>query len=311
MQYVVIDVEDSKLIEFPSKDDGTLALSSLAALYPGVTGLKYDLNGHTRAVKPANGILYPPENCWGERTYYLVFQKDNTKRKAEDASETSESKTFKVDTESRKVHTDLEVFGLPSKTTDKELRDYFSKFGEVQFAQVKIDPISKESTRFGLIRFANQEVRRRVIWQRHQIDGRWLNIHIPKSEIKKEIEEIVHSAPDEDTLISVLAEKIRFMQNDCVQIEKDLLKVRSERQKAEDNLVKVKARTKMLEKHCALLIEHEDDEKFSEFFDDLASKSNLWKSWPFSTEAEIDNVMEQAVKFAHLRSRSDSFDTDE
>jgi len=62
---------------------------------------------------------------------------ETTKRKADDSIETSESKSSKVDSDSKWVHTDLVVLGLPWKTTDKELRDYFSKFGDLQLAQVR------------------------------------------------------------------------------------------------------------------------------------------------------------------------------
>lgn len=76
MQYVqVTDVEDSEPIEIPSEDDGSLTVSTLAAHYPGATGLKYHLDGHTRAVKLANGKLYPPENGWNELVYYCIFPK--------------------------------------------------------------------------------------------------------------------------------------------------------------------------------------------------------------------------------------------
>ncbi|XKL69142.1 hypothetical protein PGB90_006911 [Kerria lacca] len=182
MQYVqVTDVEDSEPIEIPSEDDGSLTVSTLAAHYPGATGLKYHLDGHTRAVKLANGKLYPPENGWNELVYYCIFPKDNTKRKADDPIETSESKSPKIDNDSKWVHTDLVVLGLPWKTTDKELRDYFSKFGELQLAQVKVDPISKKSKGYGFVRFVDQEVQVRVMLQRHQIDGRWCDVRIPVS----------------------------------------------------------------------------------------------------------------------------------
>ncbi|KAK7586238.1 hypothetical protein V9T40_004114 [Parthenolecanium corni] len=182
MQYIQLtDAEDSETIEVPCEDDGTLTVSSLAAHYPGATGLKYRINGHVRAVKLSNGKLYPPEGGWKDLTYYCIFPKETTKRKADDAIETSESKSTKVDSDSKWVHTDLVVLGLPWKTTDKELRDYFSKFGDLQLAQVKIDPISKKSKGYGFVRFTDKEVQVRVMLQRHQIDGRWCDVRVPVS----------------------------------------------------------------------------------------------------------------------------------
>ena len=165
MQYLQVTAfEDSEVIQFPTADDGTLTVASLAAYYPGAAGLKYRVGGHTRAVKFSNGILHPPENGWGDRIYCCVFPMctyctiilcndfnncthtvsdnfdhlaDNTKTKADEALGTSEPKTSKVDSELKWVHTDLVVLGLPSKTTDEELRDYFSEFGELQLAQVQ------------------------------------------------------------------------------------------------------------------------------------------------------------------------------
>lgn len=71
----VTDADDSDAIEIPSDDDGTLPIETLSAQYPGATGLKYRLEGHTRAVRLTNGVLYPPENGWGDNIYYCIFPK--------------------------------------------------------------------------------------------------------------------------------------------------------------------------------------------------------------------------------------------
>lgn len=73
----VTDVEESEPIEIPTQDDDTLTVAAVAAQYPGATGLKYRLDGHVRAVKLANGKLYPPEGGWSDFLYYCIFPKGN------------------------------------------------------------------------------------------------------------------------------------------------------------------------------------------------------------------------------------------
>ncbi|XP_065217980.1 TAR DNA-binding protein 43-like [Planococcus citri] len=252
MQYVrVINVKDSESqpIRFPCEDNGTLTISSLAAHYPGATALKYPLSkGHNRVVRLVNGILYPPENGWGDRTYHVVIPTYNRKRKADDALETSESKTFKEDT-------DLVVSGLSGETTDEKLRDYFSKFGELQLAQVRIDPISKTSKGFGFIRFADQEAEVRVTLQRHQIDGQWCDVRIPVSKTKKEIEALVALIREPEVLVDVLTIKIRALRNNNRQAFEDSVKERRLRLQAEDNLAIYKARFESFEKAQRILVD--------------------------------------------------------
>lgn len=72
---------------------------------------------------------------WKSQTFvfYMLFFIEN-KRKSDDNLENSTAKTKRIETKLR--CTDLIVLGLPWKTTEQNLREYFETFGEVLMAQV-------------------------------------------------------------------------------------------------------------------------------------------------------------------------------
>lgn len=86
--------------------------------------------------------------------------------------------------------TDLIALGIPWKSTDETMREYFEKFGEVVMCTVKYDSKSGRSKGFGFVRFKNPESQLRVLAQRHNIDGRWCEVQIPNSK-----EGIIKQAP--------------------------------------------------------------------------------------------------------------------
>lgn len=176
----VAEEEGEEPIELPSEDDATLLLTTLAAQFPGACGLKFR-NPETRAwrgVRLNEGRLYPPsETGWGSHIYVSVLPKAE-KRRSDDHREASEAKNKKVD---KNKCSDLIVLGLPWKTTEPELREYFEAIGEVLMAQVKKDAKTGQSKGFGFIRFASYETQMRVLSQRHMIDGRWCDVKIPNS----------------------------------------------------------------------------------------------------------------------------------
>ncbi|XP_014256163.1 TAR DNA-binding protein 43 [Cimex lectularius] len=176
----VAEDEGEEPIELPSEDDGTLLLSTLAAQFPGTCGLKYrnpESKG-IRGVRLSDGRLHPPDEGWGQNIYYCVFPKEN-KRKSDDHLENSTAKTKRMELKTK--CSDLIILGLPWKTTEQQLREYFESFGEVLMAQVKKDPKTGQSKGFGFIRFANHESQIRVMTQRHLIDGRWCDVKVPNS----------------------------------------------------------------------------------------------------------------------------------
>lgn len=76
----VAEDENEEPMEIPSEDDGTVLLSSVAAQFPGACGLRYR-NPETqcmRGVRLLEGVLYAPENDWGNLVYVVNYPKGET-----------------------------------------------------------------------------------------------------------------------------------------------------------------------------------------------------------------------------------------
>jgi len=133
-------------------------------------------------VRLAEGRLYPPvDTGWNTATFVTVLPKgaENTeKRRSEESVDPHGARGRRSE---KNKCSDLIVLGLPWKTTEQELREYFEPFGEVLMAQVKKDIKTGQSKGFGFIRFSCYESQMRVLAQRHMIDGRWCDVKIPNS----------------------------------------------------------------------------------------------------------------------------------
>ncbi|XP_060930328.1 TAR DNA binding protein, like isoform X1 [Limanda limanda] len=174
----VAEEENEEPMEIPSEDDGTVLLSSVAAQFPGACGLRYrnPESQCMRGVRLVEGVLNAPENDWGSLVYVVNYPKDN-KRKMDEIDAAS---AVKVKRGFQKT-SDLIVLGLPWKTSEQDLKDYFTTFGEVIMVQVKRDAKTGNSKGFGFVRFTEYETQTKVIAQRHMIDGRWCDCKLPNS----------------------------------------------------------------------------------------------------------------------------------
>lgn len=73
------------------------------------------------------------------------------------------------DEDSRKLF----VGGLSWETTAKDLREYFSKFGEVEHCNLKTDPVTKRSRGFGFVLFKEEQtVDKALVEKEHKLHGR-------------------------------------------------------------------------------------------------------------------------------------------
>ncbi|XP_019743546.1 TAR DNA binding protein, like isoform X1 [Hippocampus comes] len=176
----VAEDENEEPMEIPSEDDGTVLLSSVAAQFPGACGLRYrnPESQCMRGVRLVEGVLHAPESDWGNLVYVVNYPKDN-KRKMEEIDAAS---AVKVKRGYQKT-SDLIVLGLPWKTTEQDLKEYFTTFGEVIMVQIKRDANTGNSKGFGFVRFTEYETQVKVISQRHMIDGRWCDCKLPNSKV--------------------------------------------------------------------------------------------------------------------------------
>ncbi|XP_064610634.1 TAR DNA-binding protein 43-like [Liolophura sinensis] len=175
--------ENDEPMEIPCEEDGTLLLSSLAALFPKACGLRFRNpdTGSMRGIRVSDGKLYPPpagndDSTWGTRVYLAVFPKE-TKRKSTDQGGSPPQKCKRL---GDRGGSDLIVLGLPWKTAEDGMRQYFNQFGEVTFVQVKRDGRTGESKGYGFVRFKEYDAQEKCLrYDRHEIEGRWCNVRIP------------------------------------------------------------------------------------------------------------------------------------
>ena len=91
---------------------------------------------------------------------------ERLKRKTEsDVAVDMYGKNIKVESEDNDFGdktSDLIILGLPWKTTEDDIREYFEQFGEILMVQLKKRPGSGESKGFAFIRFADKDVEKKV-----------------------------------------------------------------------------------------------------------------------------------------------------
>uniref|UniRef100_A0A2K5RXK5 RRM domain-containing protein n=1 Tax=Cebus imitator TaxID=2715852 RepID=A0A2K5RXK5_CEBIM len=139
---------------------------------PGACGLCYrnPVSQSMRGVRLVEGILHAPDAGWGNLVYVFNYPKDNkSKMDATDASSAVKVK--------RAVQETLDLI----KTTEQDLKEYFSTFGEVLMVQVKKDIKTGHSKGFGFVHFTAYEIQVKVMSQRHMIDGRQCDCKLPNS----------------------------------------------------------------------------------------------------------------------------------
>lgn len=162
VQYVpVSEGEQDEPIELPTEEDGSLLLSTVAAQFAGASGLKYRSGGRLRGLRLVDERLSPPAEGWTAHRYWCAFPREPAAPAALPRC------------------SDLIVLGLPWKTGEEAVREYFAAFGELLMVQVKRDAKTGLSKGFGFVKFADYEAQARALGRRHMIDGRWCDVRIP------------------------------------------------------------------------------------------------------------------------------------
>lgn len=189
----VVLEEGDEPIEIPAEPTGAILLTSVTAQFPDVTGLKFrnpDTNNF-RAVRCHDDQLFPPtDEGWGNLTYVCVRPKKDEpalKRKSENDAGQMSSKNQRIEDmmdagDSVGATSDLIVLGLPFKTTEDDVREYFSSFGELAMCQLKLNVGTNSSRGYAFIRFTEKEVQDKVLLQRHLIQERWCDVKVPDSQ---------------------------------------------------------------------------------------------------------------------------------
>jgi len=166
--------EDSDFMEFPLESDGTLLLSTIQSHFPSAIGLKYKASsGAFRGLRAVDNRFEAPRGGWGELVYY-VTESEAQKRKIDDATPVTKKKVASV------LLQDIAVFGLPWATTDDEVREYFEKYGELAYCEVKKDRATGKSRGYGFVRFKTEDAAQEALKDDHYFNGRRVDLRHKK-----------------------------------------------------------------------------------------------------------------------------------
>ncbi|KAG7296322.1 hypothetical protein JYU34_021460 [Plutella xylostella] len=159
---LVSELEHEEPLELPLEADGALLLSTVRAQFPAASGLKYRApGGRLRGLRLVDGRLAPPPAGWPSARYHCAAPPPSPPPPPPPRPQ------------------DLVVLGLPWRTGEDAVRDYFASFGELEMVQVKRDPRTGLSKGFGFIKFTSWEAQARALARRHLVDGRWCDVRVP------------------------------------------------------------------------------------------------------------------------------------
>jgi len=192
------DPDSDLTIEVPSERNGTLNLKSLQAQFPGSTGLRFKSSetGAWRGCALTNNLFSPPEDGWGERTYYVVnTNKPKPKRSAtvtaDGGSATGGGPSNKMsrveeeETQTGQYHhiAEIMVADLPYSATEEDIRTYFSGFGTLHSMEMKLDSEGRMKG-FGFIKYMTPKDTRRALSQPHVIHDRLIEMKVTNDSLK-------------------------------------------------------------------------------------------------------------------------------
>ncbi|CAL8340576.1 unnamed protein product [Arctogadus glacialis] len=132
---------------------------------------------------------------FGDDTTMMTMEEDGEASNDEAMSATADSGLAGAESEGSKIDASkneedqgkMFVGGLSWDTTKKDLKDYFSKFGEVVDCTLKLDPMTGRSRGFGFVLFKEADSVDKVVTQKdHKLNGKVIDPKKAKAMKSKE-----------------------------------------------------------------------------------------------------------------------------